>query len=65
MLEEQGGGVDTGSLEDRFEDPLCIVASTPYPPRTSSWQDSHALNPDSADGIVDNNKHIIDEFEFD
>lgn len=36
MLEEQGGGVDTRSLEDRFEDPLCIVASTPYPPRTSS-----------------------------
>lgn len=51
MLEEQGGGVDTRSLEDRFKDPLCIVAPTPWPTKDLVLTGRRALNPDS---VVDN-----------
>lgn len=65
-LRSREGGVNTGSPGDHLEDPLCIVAPALYrdPPRTSSRQDSRALNPDNADSIVDDNKHIIAGFGF-
>lgn len=37
----------------------CCFGSIQRPPRTLSWQDSRALNPDSTDSIVDDNKHIV------